>query len=132
MVSATTRSNTDKMVVVAKWAIGVSVVIILFVSLAASGSGKASAPVDPTGTMRVVLWDLAQKQVTALLKAPSTADFGVQTSFDTTRYLGNDYYECAGWVDAQNSFGANIRTNFKMVVYMSEKNGMYPYSFWMG
>jgi len=44
-----------------------------------------------------------EEMVRGHLKAPATAEF-------TIRY--SDYRETVGWVDAQNSYGAKIRTGF--------------------
>lgn len=51
------------------------------------------------------------------LKAPSTAEFSAVTvSSDGSRYT------VRGKVDAQNSFGAQIRSDFSCVVHESGKN----------
>jgi hypothetical protein len=42
------------------------------------------------------------------LKAPSTADFGGQSVSGN----GSGPWKVTGWVDAQNSFGAKIRTGW--------------------
>ena len=49
------------------------------------------------------------------LKAPSTADFPVfrETAVDD---LGGGRFRVTSYVDAQNSFGAQIRTNYTCVV----------------
>ncbi|MBT5016098.1 hypothetical protein HN748_00950 [Candidatus Peregrinibacteria bacterium] len=51
----------------------------------------------------------AQNEVEKSLKSPSTADFpwGIQGT-----PLGNDKYLVSSYVDAENSFGAEIRTYF--------------------
>ena len=49
------------------------------------------------------------------LKSPSTADF---FSYDATRVskLNSSTFKIRGYVDAQNGFGAMIRTNYSIVV----------------
>jgi hypothetical protein len=56
------------------------------------------------------------------LKAPKTADFStLHWSRDTGWELfGTNTWKVWGYVDAQNSFGANLRQNWRAVVY---KNG---------
>ena len=53
----------------------------------------------------------AKYEVEAYLKAPLTAKF--QASPDAVIYKEDSYYVIESFVDAQNSFGAMIRTNFK-------------------
>jgi hypothetical protein len=53
----------------------------------------------------------AQEYVKARLKAPSTADFQSLFTADV-RNLGSGKYQVISWVDAQNGFGAQIRTHF--------------------
>jgi len=57
------------------------------------------------------------------LKAPATADFpGVWEREGHVRYLGNQRYRIISWVDAQNSFGAKIRTYFVGEVRQASKD----------
>jgi len=62
----------------------------------------------------------AQEYVKQQLKAPSTAKFGACATTDTTKYctkyLGNQRYRVATYVDSQNAFGAMIRTHFVCVM----------------
>lgn len=62
---------------------------------------------------RAFAWTVAQKEVKSMLKSPSTAKFpfssisnGVEITHNGTTYIVNAY------VDAQNSFGAEVRNNF--------------------
>ena len=52
------------------------------------------------------------------LKSPSTAEFpGVFSGrIDHVTALGNNQYRVDSWVDAQNAFGATIRTRFRGVI----------------
>lgn len=60
-------------------------------------------------------WVAAKLFVKEKLKAPATADFPwSDPSFVTP--LGNNRYQVVSYVDAQNSFGAKIRTNFSCIV----------------
>lgn len=55
---------------------------------------------------------MAKEMVKAELKAPSTASFPWDSSAYTITKSGNQY-TVKGYVDAQNSFGAKIRSKFE-------------------
>lgn len=64
-------------------------------------------------------WRYCQDAVRARLKAPSTARFGGRESVDGMVVKGRDgtvAYQVVSYVDAQNNFGAMIRTGFECVV----------------
>ena len=65
---------------------------------------------------------MAQEEILSQLKSPSSAQFGsaapASSDVRVTRY--NDEYYVESWVDAENSFGATIRTNFEVTL---RKNG---------
>lgn len=50
------------------------------------------------------------------LKAPSTADFPFLTDGSTITKLDCGHFSVQSFVDAQNSYGAMIRTNYEMVL----------------
>ncbi len=52
---------------------------------------------------------MSQRFVTRRLKSPSTAKFDY---ISETVYLGNNLYRVNAWVDAQNAFGAMLRTDY--------------------
>ena len=64
------------------------------------------------------VWVMAQQFVEKKLKSPSTASYGHilrgehQDPDSVVTALGGGKYRVRGWVDSQNSFGAEIRTNF--------------------
>lgn len=62
----------------------------------------------------------AQLIVEDYLKAPSTAKF-CKLSDATVTHLGNGEYMVTGWVDAENSYGATIRSNFVVTYTATEK-----------
>lgn len=63
----------------------------------------------------------AKEIVKAELKNPSTATF-CQQSESKIYHLGNGTYCVAGWVDAENSYGMEVRTEF-IVTYDATENG---------
>jgi hypothetical protein len=99
-------------------------VLILFLAttpLLAYGCSDTGSS-TPSGDGGVIgAWVMAQQFVEDHLKAPSTADFGsvfgdYQDPRECVTKLEDGGYVCRGWVDAENSFGANIRTRFVCVV----------------
>lgn len=72
--------------------------------------------IDNTDTGKRIKAETAcQDAVSASLKAPSTAEF---TTGKTTGTYPS--YTTAGWVDAENSFGAQIRTKYACEVVGSD------------
>lgn len=64
-------------------------------------------------------WVCAIDVVENRLKSPSTADFCSYPEATITD-LGNNRYRIKGYVDAQNSFGATIRSNFTVTLTLTE------------
>lgn len=62
----------------------------------------------------------AQLIVEDYLKAPSTAKF-CKLSDATVTHLGNGEYMVTGWVDAENSYGVMIRSDFVVTYTATEK-----------
>lgn len=65
-------------------------------------------------------WVCAQDIVENNLKAPSTAKF-CKYPDATVTYLGGADYMIFGWVDAENGYGAKLRTNFVVTLTLTEK-----------
>lgn len=63
-------------------------------------------------------WVMAQEFVLKSLKSPSTAKFPFSRSSEGVNIstLGNKRYSVSGWVDAQNSYGAVVRTKWNCTV----------------
>ena len=83
-----------------------------------TNTARAETQKDDGGSIgkTVEAWVVAMDFVKRQLVAPSTAKFiGVARS-PYVQYLGNDRYLIKAAVDAQNSFGAMIRTEFRLVV----------------
>jgi hypothetical protein len=59
---------------------------------------------------------MARDAVKKILKSPSTAEFPSGTLDSTIRNTGDCTYEVVSYVDAQNSFGAKLRTKYLAVV----------------
>jgi hypothetical protein len=66
-------------------------------------------PVTETTDHTTMAFVICQLYVESMLKAPTTADFPASIN-SNIRELENNVYEIHSYVDAQNSFGAMIRT----------------------
>jgi len=91
-------------------------ITILSIMLAGCGKKGPEKPEEPTSRYAFVN---CKYYVEKSLKAPATADFGslstsTVTELKTTRRGGKNEikYLVTGYVDAQNSFGAQIRNNY--------------------
>lgn len=81
-------------------------------------------PTQPLNTNRhdeiLAAW-CAEDIVKQFLKAPSTAEVCPMDEMQIS-HLGNGEYMVTGWVDAQNSYGAMLRSDF-VVTYTATKDG---------
>ena len=100
------------------------VIVLIFTWLFSfGGNGGSSSSSTPRieGSKAFVI---AQNYVEIALKAPSTADF---PTFDyTAQNLGNGKWKVVSYVDAQNSFGAQIRNDWSVVLI--HKGGDWSYN----
>lgn len=65
-------------------------------------------------------WVCAEEVVRQNLKSPSSAKFCTYPEA-TIKDKGNNEYMITGWVDADNSFGASVRTDFTVTLTLTEK-----------
>lgn len=73
---------------------------------------------------RSICWVKAKAYVKDNLKSPSSAKFPFTSESDGVSILKDGNYYCViGWVDAENSFGAEIRSDF--VVILKKSNNSY-------
>ncbi len=81
------------------------------VALALTGCGRDDSGSNGVGHA----YRACERAVESQLRAPATADFsGVFGS--TITELEDDTVEVIGYVDSENGFGANIRTDFSCTV----------------
>jgi len=92
-----------------KHCISLSLLVFLCVLGVGSCDSGSSGP-DEFGAFYI-----SKQFVEKRLKAPSTADF-CSYSDATVTDLGGGRFKVIAYVDAQNSFGAKIRTNYTCVV----------------
>jgi hypothetical protein len=80
-----------------------------------SQPGGATATAAKPKCDETLAFVMSQKFITDRLKAPATADFPWKSSDGVTvKDLGGCAFNVSAYVDAQNSFGANIRTRYSM------------------
>ena len=75
---------------------------------------------DDFGHSEASVYYKAQNIVKGKLKAPSTANFG--SISETTISRNGNTWTISGWVDAQNSFGATIRSHYTVKITFTSKN----------
>lgn len=62
------------------------------------------------------VWAMAQSFVKDQLKSPKSADFPTYGDSNVNITSSGDYYKVTGYVDAENGFGAEIRSTFLLVL----------------
>lgn len=81
----------------------------------------------PLTTAGSIFRDKARDVILEYLKAPSTAEFQNGLDIKVTKQ-GSDLYLFTGHVDAENSFGAKIREQWKVMFWIGPgANGEWPY-----
>lgn len=98
------------------WIVVVAVVILAGLvgwgwQSCASLTEKAESHREPY-TNKFRAWGMARTFVETRLVSPGSADYGWQTSSECVTDLGQGVYVVKGWVDAQNRFGAKVRSYF--------------------
>jgi len=87
-----------------------------------TGDGTAKSANEASPSEAAVM---AEEFVKGKLKAPGTAEFN---SYDPDKVteIEENKFKVTGWVDAENSFGAKIRSNYLAVVrYEPEQEKWY-------
>ena len=62
---------------------------------------------------------IAENAVRQQLKSPSTAQFCNSSEYSVSR--SENEWTVSGWVDAQNSFGATLRSKFTVTISFTDK-----------
>lgn len=75
---------------------------------------------------KVLTYSYAEQAVKENLKSPKTAEFPSQHEKGVSIVdLENNEYRVTSWVDSQNGFGANIRSNFSVIIYYEGNSAKY-------
>lgn len=98
-------------------------VIIVWIAIAWSSDNSSTVPMNNN----ISVCTSSQIKVESLLKSPTSAKFPVCSSGKYWNANGEYFYE--HYVDAENSFGAMIRTSFQCKVWdMNEEKQTYKIS----
>ncbi len=92
--------------------------LIIGIVQCVSPSKSKQEDTDSYGHTKSDVQLIAKSEIRDRLKAPSTAEFEWSP---TTKRLGNSW-TVSGYVDAQNSFGAMIRSNYSIKITFSGKD----------
>ena len=98
-------------------AIGITIALVVIFSILGSGDDDGGG--DSADELRFGAFDVCTQFVEERLKAPGTASFRNYFEDDgevTVTGVGDGPYTVRSSVDAQNSFGAEIRTDFTCIV----------------
>jgi hypothetical protein len=89
--------------------------LILFIIALIIGACQGGSSDNPNNPFDARV--MAEQFVKNSLKCPSSAHFGRDGDFNANITMRDDgAYEVKGWVDAQNSFGAMVRTHYVVMV----------------
>lgn len=83
-----------------------------------------SSSVYASDSDKISAWTCAEKLVKDNLKAPSTADFPWYSEEYITP-MGNNRFMVNSYVDAENGFGAKIRSNFSVEIILTGSGFTY-------
>lgn len=73
---------------------------------------EVSYTLTPTDEEKGFAWAVAKREVKNVLKSPSTAEFPFSYYNETIKKASGDKFQVKSYVEAQNSFGAMVKTNF--------------------
>ncbi|PHM69043.1 DNA translocase FtsK [Xenorhabdus kozodoii] len=120
----TNNSNSEVLVTnFLGWIIGV-VIFIIMIAVLHSCSGNSSAPETDYCSDDTTAYIYAKKFISTHLKAPSTAKFA--SYYDVKSSQPKECkFNFIGYVDAENSFGAMIRTQFEATVRYDKNKDTY-------
>ncbi|ACL75200.1 hypothetical protein [Ruminiclostridium cellulolyticum] len=77
---------------------------------------------EPSDDDKAFAWTAAKKEVKERLKSPSTADFPFSYNEQYIKEVETKTFIIKSYVDAENSFGANIRSNFIVKIKKTGEN----------
>ena len=113
-MSNETKSNNTKKITSIVVTVIIFVIIITIAFTCCDGCGGDSKS-DKEGHSEVEAWVAAKIEVENNLKSPKTASFPWSYEEYVTK-INDNIFKVRAYVDSENSFGANIRTNFSCTV----------------
>lgn len=106
--------------------IGAVCLVVLLIVIIGVIAGNCSGSSSSSSNPEITAYYCSQEVVKEKLKAPSTAKFPPYSS-SFVKDNGNSKYTVHAYVDAQNSFGATVRTYYTVNITL-KSNGYYSYS----
>lgn len=99
----------------------VALILVVVVASYLLRTPSEEKPAPPDEPDKIAAWTMTQQFVKERLKAPGTASFGsvfgdYQDPDKCVTDLGGWRFAVVGWVDAENAFGAKLRSNFKVTL----------------
>lgn len=91
---------------------GVFIFGLMLMSVFNTGSSSSSSYTPPAHD-KSMAWQMTQDFVEKRLSSPSTAEFPWSSDPDVDITQNGTTYNVQGYVDSENGFGAQIRTNFE-------------------
>lgn len=109
------------------------IIVLLSMIILLTGCGGSDKPFSQLDTdeQESYAWLMAQNVVKENLKSPSSAKFPSQLKA-SIKSIGVNKYKVSSYVEAENSFGASLKTNFVVTIEIndtySKSHGGYSYS----
>ena len=100
------------------------IIVVYIIDLATRDNSKTSNE-KRTYISELEAKIVAEGQIETVLKSPSTADF---SGIGDTKFTPiKDGYTVRGYVDSQNSFGATLRSNYSIDIWVDQSSGKIMY-----
>lgn len=96
--------------------------ILLYILVSAAFNMPSQEEISETESRSDAYW-CAREEVTSLLKSPSTAEFPNELYKNVTQKAGDNHYVVSSYVDAQNEFGAVLRSQYSCDVHLLQGGG---------
>jgi flagellar basal body-associated protein FliL len=113
----TKKSKSEKIGLTVLTILSLTIVVVFFVGVFVIGSNSTAEP----GDEKVIAYSKSQEYVKEQLKAPSSAVFPSYFEINVFYYSNSDEYVVKAYVDAQNSYGAMLRKEYKSTLrYLGE------------
>jgi hypothetical protein len=103
----------------------IGIVILIYIIDAATRDKTKSSNDKRTYISELEAKIVAEGQIKTVLKSPSTAEF---SGVGDTKYTPiTNGYTVRGYVDSQNSFGATLRSNYSIDIWVDQTSGKTMY-----
>lgn len=105
--------------------LGIALFIVFkFFAGSSSETNVAQSPEISVQPSKVEVYAMSKEFVKKQLKSPSTAKFPTYSD-DFVTDMGENKFLVASYVDAENSFGAKVRTRYSCILQYIEETGKW-------